>query len=183
VPPPPLIHGLGENITTHWAPSLKHREKHLPDPAEWSDQWHDFEEHLKVEARKKAQAAAAARPVQVPAGPKPAAPPPQRPSAVTPAVPKVASRDDATPPPTRNPLLAKKPAAEATGDDDAPGRGDGGSVQVDGEVMAEAVEPDGDGTNIKAYPSAPRRPGSLHPRPAAAPARPSAVRAVPPPKR
>ena len=51
VPPPPLVHGLGENVTTHWAPSLKHREKFHPDPDDYLEQWREFEDKLKSDAR------------------------------------------------------------------------------------------------------------------------------------
>ena len=191
LPPPPLIHGVGENVTTHWAPSLKHREKHLPDPEGWADDYHAFEQKLQDEAnRKLAEKAAPAKgsaQVQVPAGPKPAAPPPARPSQVA-GAPKAASKDDATPPPTRNPLLAKKPVepSSQTGDDEA--AGDDGSVEVDQELMAEGdAEPGaGEGTNIKAYPQAPanRRPGVPSPaRPATPGARPSVSPHRLPPKK
>lgn len=113
VPPPPLIHGLGEQVTTHWAPSLKYREKGLPDPEDASDNWRDFEQRLKDEARAKNSAGKPKGAVQVPAGPS------RRP---VPAAPS-AGKDDATPPPTRNPLLARRPAEppkdEAADDDEA----------------------------------------------------------------
>lgn len=191
LPPPPLIHGLGENVTTHWAPSLKHREKHLPDPEGWADDYHAFEQKLQDEAnRKLAEKAAPAKgnaQVQVPAGPKPGAQPPARPSQVA-GAPKAAAKDDATPPPTRNPLLAKKPVepSSQTGDDEA--AADDQSVEVDQELMAEGeAEPgDGEGTNIKAYPQAPanRRPGAVPPaRPATPGARPSVSPHRLPPKK
>ncbi|MBL8917881.1 MAG: Flp pilus assembly complex ATPase component TadA [Myxococcaceae bacterium] len=170
LPPPPLIHGVGENVTTHWAPSLKHREKHLPDPDEFEQRYREFEHQLQEDARKKnaekAGGSKGSAQVQVPPspGPKPASAAPARPSQS--AAPRPA-RDDATPPPTRNPLLAKKPPEP--GDDEAPS--DEGSVQVDDELMAEGEggEGDSDGTNIKAYP----QPPANRPRPAGAPQRPT----------
>lgn len=156
VPPPPLIHGVGEQVTTHWAPSLKHREKHMPDPDEFQDRWREFEAKLKADAKAKnaAEGKGDGKPkVQVPAGPTPqaaarAAPPsrPATPSQPAARVPGGASRDDATPPPTRNPLLAKRPHEPGpgeTGDEeplgDAP---DEPSVQVADELMEEdAADP------------------------------------------
>lgn len=183
VPPPPLIHGVGENITTHWAPSLKHREKHLPDPDEWAERYRDFEVQLQEDARKKMGEKKPAVQVQVPAGPKPAAAPPARPSQAA-AAPKAASRDDATPPPTRNPLLAKKPVSGSeTGDEEPPADG---NVQVDEELMAEGAEAgegDSDGTNVKSYPQPPanrRPPGSPAPQ---RPATPGAARPISSPHR
>ncbi len=51
LPPPPLIHGLGDEVKIHWAPSLKHREKGHPDPDAWHDQWKAFEQKLKDDAK------------------------------------------------------------------------------------------------------------------------------------
>jgi pilus assembly protein CpaF len=188
LPPPPLVHGVGENVTTHWAPSLKHREKHLPDPDEYSDRFHDFEEQLKEDARRKfAEKGGGAKgpSVQVPAGPKPATQAPARPSQVAAPTARPPTRDDVTPPPTRSPLLAKKPPASETGEEE-PAAQPEGSVEVDDALMAEGEpEGDGDGTNIKAYPQPPanRRPGAPPPaRPQGATARPpsSPHRAIPP---
>jgi pilus assembly protein CpaF len=109
VPPPPLIHGLGEQVTTHWAPSLKHREQHLPDPDGAEARWQQFEQQLKDQARAKNAAA------------KPRASGQARPLSSRPA-----GAADATPPPTRNPLLPRREAplheAARTGvdEDDAP---------------------------------------------------------------
>jgi pilus assembly protein CpaF len=187
LPPPPLVHGVGENVTTHWAPSLKHREKHLPDPDEYAEQYRAFEQKLQDDARRKAtekgQAPKAAS-VQVPAGPRPAAPPPARPSQSAAPAARPPSRDDATPPPTRNPLLARKPAASETGDEEPPAAVEEGSVEVDEALLAEGEPGDAEGTNIKAYPQPPanRRPGVPPARPQAAGARPpsSPHRATPP---
>jgi pilus assembly protein CpaF len=127
VPPPPLIHGLGENVTTHWAPSLKHRDKGQPDPDEYQDEWRDFEDKLKSDAKAKRLDANKPR-MQVPGAAKPKA---------------VVSSHDATPPPTRNPLLNKRPPREEPADEP--------SVQVSAEV-------DDGGTDIKMNPlNAPRR--------------------------
>jgi pilus assembly protein CpaF len=163
VPPPPLIHGLGENVTTHWAPSLKHREKGMPDPEEFHDEWRAFEQKLKDDAKAK-NAEKNKVQVQVPAGPtpqaRPAAQAPSRPAqpAQRPPPAGAPARDDATPPPTRNPLLAKKPQPEAsreTGDEEA--HDDEASVQVSDELMEEASDPNS--TAIKPNPlAAGRRP-------------------------
>ncbi len=160
VPPPPLIHGLGENVTTHWAPSLKHREQHMPDPDSYKAEWKDFENKLKSDAKaKNAEKSKVA--VQVPAGPTPqnkpgqAAPsrpgvPAQRPPAPPPrSAPVASNKDDLTPPPTRNPLLARKPQPESareTGDEEPADS----SVQVSDEVMEEGSDPNS--TAIKQNP-------------------------------
>jgi pilus assembly protein CpaF len=140
LPPPPLIHGTGAGVETFWAPSLKYREEHQPDPASMKDEWRAFEEKLKTDARAKADPKKAQ--VQVPAGPTPQARPAQAPSrpsvqGLAPVRPPVsaANRDDATPPPTRNPLLARKPAPESareTGDEEAQGDN---SVELSDSVM------------------------------------------------
>jgi pilus assembly protein CpaF len=116
VPPPPLVHGLGEQVTTHWAPSLKHREKHQPDPDDMADQFREFELKLKADAK----ASRAQGSVQVPGAitkkPAAGAPPPRQGTPSRP--PQQAQRrdDDNTPPPTRNPLNRGGPAD--SGDDD-----------------------------------------------------------------
>jgi pilus assembly protein CpaF len=166
VPPPPLIHGLGENVSTHWAPSLKHRDEHHPDPPEYKDEWRDFEEKLKADARAK-NAEKNKVQSQVPAGPTPSGRPsqaPSRPAAsaqqLRPAgsVPGGASKDDATPPPTRNPLLARKPAPpppSETGADEPVE--EESSVELSDDVMSV----DGNSTMIKENPlNAGRKPGA-----------------------
>jgi pilus assembly protein CpaF len=164
VPPPPLIHGLGENVSTHWAPSLKHRDDHHPDPPEYRDEWKEFEEKLKSDARAK-NAEKNKVQVQVPAGAKPGQQPAARPSSqqLRPAgsVPGGASKDDATPPPTRNPLLARKPPPppSETGADEVQ---EESSVELSEDVMSV----DGNSTMIKENPlnagrkPAPGAPGS-----------------------
>lgn len=185
VPPPPLIHGLGdENVTTHWAPSLKHRDEHHPDPPEYKDEWRDFEDRLKTEAKNKIDAK---NKVQVPAGPTPSGKPsqaPSRPNASAQqlrpagAVPGGASKDDATPPPTRNPLLARKPppppGPSETGADEG-GTSEEPSVELSEDVMSV----DGNSTMIKENPlNAGRKPaGPGTPQTGRPPVRP------PPPKR
>jgi pilus assembly protein CpaF len=163
VPPPPLIHGVGENVTTHWAPSLKHRDDHHPDPPEYKDEWREFEEKLKTDARAK-NAEKNKVQAQVPAGPTPTGKPSQAPSrpaasaqGLRPAgsVPGGASKDDATPPPTRNPLLARKPAPpppSETGDEEA--HAEESSVEVSEDVMSV----DGNSTMIKENPLTAGRP-------------------------
>ncbi|MFO0600852.1 MAG: ATPase, T2SS/T4P/T4SS family [Myxococcaceae bacterium] len=182
VPPPPLIHGVGENVTTHWAPSLKHRNDHHPDPPEYKDEWREFEEKLKSDAKAK-NAEKNKVQSQVPAGPTPSGKPSQapsrpavqaRPSGATPA-----NRDDATPPPTRNPLLRKPaPPPSETGAEEPSLEEAESSVEVAEDVESVA----GNSTMIKENPlNQPRRPAGpgggntgSGPRPAARP---------PPPKR
>jgi pilus assembly protein CpaF len=160
-PPPPLIHGLGENVTTHWAPSLKHRERHVPDPDSFRDELRAFEQKLKADA--------ASRVADKARAPGPA-------SGVKPAVRPTAARpqnDDATPPPTRNPLLMKRAehGPSTTSDDEAQPEP---SVEVDAALLAEG---DPNSTAIKPNPlNLPRRPPT-----SAVPAGARPVR--PPPKR
>lgn len=174
VPPPPLIHGLGESVSIHWAPSLKHREKGHPDPDEYHDEWKAFEAKLKADAKAKNAEKGKAQ-TQVPAGPTPqaAARPPQPPSrpAMPAQRPAAPARDDATPPPTRNPLLARKPGHDPmkeTGDEDA--NEPEASVQVSEDLLEEASDPNS--TAIKPNPLAAGRkppvPGS-GPRPGVKP--------------
>ena len=157
LPVPPMIHGMGEGVTTTWAPSLKYREKHIPDPDSVHEEAKAFEHKLKAEAKAKSEAAKRPQ-VQVPAGPTPQARPAQAPSrpsvqGLAPAR-APASSNDATPPPTRNPLLGKKPPAPSeTGDEE--------QSQNSVEVSDSIVEDGGDSnsTNIKLNPlNAPRKP-------------------------
>ena len=164
LPPPPLIHGLGEGVQQFWAPSLKYREKHMPDPDSVHEEMKAFELKLKADAKAKAAGKAApagptpqaARPAQAPSRPSAQALPATRP-ATTPA-----NRDDATPPPTRNPLLAKKPAPESareTGDEDA--HQSEASVEVSDSVMEDEGGGDPNSTAIKPNPlQAGRKPGT-----------------------
>jgi pilus assembly protein CpaF len=116
VPPPPLIHGLGEQVTTRWAPSLKHRERHEADPERFRDEWRAFEERLKADAK----AARGGPPgAKVDAGrPRTASSAAQAVAGVVPS-PAAATRPSAStapltaPPNLRAPLLAKKPPPEA----------------------------------------------------------------------
>ena len=174
LPVPPMIHGLGEGVQTHWAPSLKYREKHIPDPDSVGEELKAFGIKLKADAKAKADAAKKPQ-VQVPAGPTPQARPAQSPSRPAQSAqggaqarpqPTAANRDDATPPPTRNPLLARKPpeSARETGDEDA--HQQEGSVEVSDEVMEEDGGGDPNSTAIKPNPlaagrkPAPAAPGS-----------------------
>jgi pilus assembly protein CpaF len=173
LPPPPLIHGLGEQVTTHWAPSLKHREKHLPDPDEFQDRWRDFEAKLKADAKAKNAESKAKGAVQVPAAPPPPASAkpvaPARP-APAPRAPPAAARDDATPPPTRNPLLARR-ASSPPADAEPPALGeapDVPSVQVDEALLdAPAEVEDPNSTSIRPNPllQGRRPPPTAAPRP------------------
>lgn len=121
VPAPPLLHGVGESVQVRWAPSLKHREKGRPDPESFEEEYHAFEQRLRDEAKAKAGGK-----TQVAPAPAPAAKPRALPTGNTPGratqspvrAPPPAHHDaDATPPPTRNPLLARRPEAEATRSD------------------------------------------------------------------
>lgn len=116
MPPPPLIHGVGEHHTT-WVKSLEHRAHNLPDPEEMTEAYKEFEQKLKDQARVKAGSA--------PPKPRPAAAPAARsetsaPKPVPTRAPAPPSRpapsDDDTPPPTRNPLLGRR-AEEVVSDD------------------------------------------------------------------
>lgn len=170
VPPPPLIHGLGdENVTTHWAPSLKHREEHMPDPASYKENWRAFEEKLKSDAKAK-NAEKNKVQVQVPAGPTPGAKPSQAPSrpavsSVRPA-PTPANRDDATPPPTRNPMLAKRPPAPPP--ESARETGDESALEEESsvEIAEDALSVEANSTMIKENPlNRPKPSGAPPPRP------------------
>ncbi|WP_342378499.1 CpaF family protein [Myxococcus stipitatus] len=179
LPPPPTFHA-GEAYTVRWAPSLKHREEGRPDPAHFKQEWAQFEQKLKQDARdaKAAKAAPAPAQVQVPASlpasmSKPSATPAARPAATaTPPAGHAAARpaitqrpppppesgdDDMTPPPTRNPF--------AGGSDGMPSEA---KVEVDEELLTDAGRP-----------PPPRRPAPPPARPAPAVARPTAA----PPRR
>ena len=80
VPPPPQF-AIGEAVVTRWAPSLKHREKGIPDPEDFHEAWRAFEQRLK-------QALAHAAPVPTAPTPQPAevGSPPRR-SGLTPTRP------------------------------------------------------------------------------------------------
>ncbi len=154
VPPPPQF-AVGTEFQTRWAPSLKHREAGQPDPAEYREEWQEFEHKLKREA-KEAKGEAEKIQVQVPAAPassppsaaaEPAVRPrpptssghpastaqasPPRPAA-RPALPP-ARDDDKTPPPTRNPLQRPAPSAlhAQSGTMDEP------KVEISQDLLAE----------------------------------------------
>lgn len=168
LPPPPLIHGLGENVTTRWAPSLKHREKHIPDPDSYKEEMEAFEAKLKAGAK-----AAIAKPqVQVPANAPVSRPSGMKPAmsaaSLPPARPPVsaANRDDVTPPPTRNPMAARaapppRPpeALRETGDEAAQPEEEENSIEIDESLLGEG---DPNSTQIKQNPLAAgaRRPPS-----------------------
>lgn len=137
LPPPPRF-AVGEEHVTKWAPSLQHREKGIPDPEAYKEQWAQFGRQLRREAKEKHEAppAPAAVQVQVPASlPAPAAGPTARPAPAPTArpLPAAPSRpatrpgtgpaaavkpsvddSDKTPPPTRNPLLSRNELAAAS---------------------------------------------------------------------
>ena len=168
VPVPPLLHGVGENVTTHWAPSLKHREAGHPDPDEFHDQWRAFEEKLKVDAR--ARNAAAAEKERADAGkPKPPSAQVQVPAAAparaaTPAAPRPAPAprsmsDEVTPPPTRNPLASRRPVDLADESSDDATNAQLGAAEDEPSVEVDPGAADPQGTNIRVNPlTAPRRP-------------------------
>ncbi len=162
VPPPPLLHGLGENVTTHWAPSLKYRERGMPEPEDSTDRWHEFEERLKLEARAKAKDQHRVQ-SQVPAAkpqlqPRPAVnSSPSRP----PLAPAAPGRNEVTPPPTRHPPpVAARPRNVTSDQTNADEESlEQASVEVDAGLMGDD-EDGGENTNIKRNPMrGPRPPG------------------------
>lgn len=153
VPPPPLLHGLGENVTTHWAPSLRYRERGMPDPEDSSDRWHEFEERLKAEAKAKHHEA---NRVQVQVHAKPTSAPARPAVTAAPARPPPGSRDDRTPPPTRAPAGPRPaphpPAPVRNGTSDQTNADELSLEQAKVEVDAGLMEEDEDSTNIKRNP-------------------------------
>lgn len=127
LPAPPLLHGVGEQVTTHWAPSLRHREKGLPDPEAFQAQWHDFEEKLKADARASAAQEKARRPA-VSSAARPLIASPRAPTTATSAQGRQArvapGGNDVTPPPTQNPLSARRQSPAAAQAEDEAQRGD-----------------------------------------------------------
>lgn len=157
VPPPPLLHGVGENVSTRWAPSLKHREQSIPDPDSYRDEWRAFEAKLQSDAG--GQRALSRAPV--PSAPRGET---SRPSAPRP-VPAVTTRSDDTQPPKRNPLLLRKNQPESahdTADDDSFQAE--ASVEVDEAALAVPVS-DPNSTAIRRNPLVGRRPVPSAPRP------------------
>ncbi len=181
VPPPPTFQ-VGSSYEVRWAPSLKHREKGIPDPSEYKRQWLDFEKKLQEDASqgKDGQPPAPASPpvqVQVPANlPMAAAKPPPAPAAARPAsapaqlrpanrpAADALSDEDKTPPPTRNPFArGEEDDFSAPSDDTHSGMPakEEPKVEIAEDLLAEAASP-------RPPASPPRRPA-----PAAAPARPT----------
>ena len=187
VPAPPNFR-VGTDVETHWAPSLKHRETGDKDPAHMKDEWDAFEiklrsdfaaeQHAKAEAEKAGpgdaigysapKAAAGAVPekkvqVQVPANApvgKPGA------SAAKPAAApaKGGSDDDKTPPPTRNPLLAKREPVsekklEAAAEEALQPMTEEPKVEISPELLEEGIREVN--TDIKALPP-PKRPSGVN---------------------
>ncbi len=197
-PPPPLIHGLGENVKTHWAPSLRHRERDVPDPSEFEDRRHEFEKKLKSQAGEKDTGPVRSKPAE-PAKAKPAlAAPIQTPAKPVAKAPLLARpSNDLTPPPTRNPMLAK-PRSETLEVEDVPedqrvSEADlvpvddehfenvpsEPNVQIDSGLLQEVVA--GQETSIRPNPlNGPKKPAP--PKTSAAPARPSLARPIVPRK-
>lgn len=146
--PPPPLYTLGEDVTTRWAPSLKHREKGLPDPEHVRAEWNAFERRLKEQARLAALARAANATF---AAPKAKAPEPLRVAASsTPVRPLPASSaasvpdDDKTPAPTRNPLLREREEASVEISDD---------LREEAEAVAATRKPANDKTQIRGAPN------------------------------
>ena len=54
VPPPPMVHGLGESVTTRWAPSLQYRGRGESEPTDAAERWQAFEKNLKSQAARAA---------------------------------------------------------------------------------------------------------------------------------
>ncbi|MBE4747060.1 CpaF family protein [Corallococcus sp. ZKHCc1 1396] len=139
VPPPPSFQ-VGEAYTLRWAPSLKHREQGLPDPAHFKEEWSRFEQLLKnaapdgpVSGGHAAKPAGAPVQVQVPA--KAALPPPAKSPApalrpALPPRPPPGADDDKTPPPTRNPFSESDHASASEP-----------LVQVADDLLAEEIPP------------------------------------------
>ncbi len=159
LPPPPLIHGLGEQVTTHWAPSLKHREKGIPDPEEYGEELRELETRLRKEAERRL----GDRPRQPSAPPSHLRPPQIR------TAPKQQNIDDdeveKTAAPVRSPLLprrndARTDEAASTNSDGAP------SVQVAADLIDEAQAEIN--TDVKMNPLRPQS-KSIPPRPSRQP--------------
>ncbi|SEM63149.1 pilus assembly protein CpaF [Stigmatella aurantiaca] len=149
LPPPPSFQ-VGSSYEVRWAPSLKHRERGHPDPAEYKKQWADFERKLQEDARGAQDGKAAPVQVQVPAARplppavRPPPPPVQARSAVRPPPPPPLSDEDKTPPPTRNPFVQEEDDLSAPADlvthagmppQDEP------KVEVSEDLLAEATLP------------------------------------------
>jgi pilus assembly protein CpaF len=174
VPPPPLIHGLGEQVSTHWAPSLKHREKGIPDPEEFNDEWRAFEQKLRDQAQAQAKGG---EPASKPRPPSPSSAQSQAP-ARPPAQKQVLSSGlnrqlqprgpDDTPPPTRNPLLGRRPEPPSSASASETNADEPASVEVDQGLIDEAQGQIN--TNVKENPlkkqvlSAPPKPGRFPPK-------------------
>ncbi len=141
LPVPPLFN-VGEDYTIRWVPSLKHREKGLPDPDGLKEQYHAFEQKLKAQARERAQS---------PRTERASAPPQQMQRALTRPAPRPGPEpkqafidDDKTPTPMRNPLhrpeLGDSPADSipdaTTGAELLP---DEPKVEVAEELLSEAA--------------------------------------------
>lgn len=161
VPPPPL-YTVGSEHQVRWAGSLKHREKGMPDPEGYEAAMRAFEKQLKEEARQKKAAQPPAPAPKPKAAPPVAAPPaPSRVAAKAPSRPPVPD-DDLTPPPTRNPLLARATSPtqelEELKTDQRPKLPkDEPSVQVDEELFNEALEQGEDPLPPARRQAAPRR--------------------------
>ena len=152
VPPPPLLHGLGENVTTHWAPSLKYRERGMPEPDDATDRWHEFEERLRVEARAKSSDKGriqshvpAARPAAV--GPRPAA------SVTSVSAPAPRPVSTYTPIPQKAPVTSRPPPAPRSPSPDETNAEEVSLQEASGYAPIDAgSEEDPESTNIKRNP-------------------------------
>ncbi|NOK34756.1 CpaF family protein [Corallococcus exercitus] len=173
VPPPPSFH-VGEAYTLRWAPSLKHREQGLPDPAHFKEDWARFEEVLRNAAPDgpvsgPKQAAPPSKPAAAPPPPMKAAPA-LRPS--LPPRPPPSQDDDKTPPPTRNPFAEQEDTRASPPSEPL--------VQVSEDLLAEAP-PARNTPPPRRPPPAPARPGAPPPNTLRAGATPTRRPPGPPP--
>jgi len=96
LPAPPAAR-LGQGSSARWAPSLRHREKGIPDPDSLQEKWAAWEKKLRA-ARGKAEAIKAAQGQAAPPIPRNSAPP-TRAQPVSPATPR--QKDTLPPAPAR----------------------------------------------------------------------------------
>lgn len=182
VPPPPNFQ-VGEAYTLRWAPSLKHREQNLPDPAHFKEEWARFEQLLKNAAPDGPVSGHGSPKPAAPAAAKPAAaPPPPPPAKVAPALrpalpsrppPPASNDDDKTPPPTRNPFAAEEDTRASPLSEPL--------VQVSEDLLAEAQPARNTPPPRRPPPPSPARPGPPPANPLRAGAAPARRPSGPPP--
>ncbi len=132
LPPPPQF-AVGESVVTRWAPSLKHREKGLPDPESFQEAWRAFGQKLKEEAAAPA-AQAESTSITLAPTPQPAPPasPPRRTGGVSSRqVQRAVEEDDSdkTPAPTRSPFV-RSPSTPVVADEP--------KVEISEDLLAES---------------------------------------------